>query len=448
MGSRGGASGTGVVKHGGDAGAPVARPSPAVERRGSMAGRVDLRLALLAGPTRWRDPDAQSGTVERIVVGALLGGAAATLAVALVAILSLETSGGEVGLRFALTGVMALTLGMLMAPSVTWAAGRRPHRRAPAPLAAAARVVATAVALGCFASALGRAAPLAAWLPGIVAGSEATLTFWALGLAVEPYAGWRRFELSSVHLGMLVAVAAVLVANPGRIAPVAAVYAALQVLVAAAAVAMNGFDRLRAATERMQEERRREAVEQERRRLAHWIHDDVSTALRLTRLRLAAKELTTDDVREELEDLDHRIRLRQLDEVLASGTAQLAEVLQPYVRVAQENGVDVTEVPRFDRTSTVVDEATGRRLLRALAVIVPNAIQSGASSMACRISEGEAGFSLEVEDDAGGVDLGCVPAGRGLDGLRRELGEGALEVTPTGTGSVVRVRVSRGGGSR
>ena len=140
-------------------------------------------------------------------------------------------------------------------------------------------------------------------------------------------------------------------------------------------------------------------------------------------------------------ELESSLRLRQLDEALASDRAQLAEVLQPYVRLAQDHGVDVVEVPRFGEAHIPVTGTTGRLIKRALGVLVPNAIAAGAGQLAFRIATTPNGFAVEVEDDAGGFDLGSVPAGRALDALLRDLGPDRVTRVGVDGGSCLRVVV-------
>lgn len=157
--------------------------------------------------------------------------------------------------------------------------------------------------------------------------------------------------------------------------------------------------------------------------------------------------MTPEQVGGELDLLDHRLRMLQLDEMIAAGPVQLAHVIQPFVRLAQAQGVDVIGVPRFDEASAELRGPAGRLAQRAFGVLVPNAIAAGAKQVSFRISALEPDLvAVEVEDDAGGFDLAAVPSGRGLDGLRRELGDGNLTYVRTERGSVLRVTIERVGG--
>ncbi|HEX8804606.1 MAG TPA: hypothetical protein VF743_10440, partial [Acidimicrobiales bacterium] len=129
------------------------------------------------------------------------------------------------------------------------------------------------------------------------------------------------------------------------------------------------------------------------------------------------------------------------------GEAQLAELLQPYVRLAQDHDVTVVEVPRFEEAAITVHSDAGWLVQRALGVLVPNAIAAGAQHLAFRVSSGRDGFAIEVEDDAGGFDLAHVPAGRGLDGLQRDLGPGGMTCVRVDGGSRVCVMIPQEAGA-
>jgi hypothetical protein len=197
------------------------------------------------------------------------------------------------------------------------------------------------------------------------------------------------------------------------------------------------------ATVRLMERRQNE--------LADWLHDDVCTSLSLVRARLAtdAAPRAIPAVQAELADLDHKLRLRQLDVRMAAGHVRLGELIQPYVRMAVDHGVDVADAPSWDDASHEVDPDQARLVRRALAVAVPNAVRAGARRIAVRACVQPAGptvaraVTVEVDDDAGGLGSVPVPAGRALDGLRRQVSELSIERIPGGTR--VRVVVSAGG---
>ena len=96
----------------------------------------------------------------------------------------------------------------------------------------------------------------------------------------------------------------------------------------------------------------------------------------------ARRSARPEDVVRGLDELDHQIRLRQLEELYQSGDVRLAEVLQPYVRRAQNQQVAIERVPTFDDASLMVDVEVGRLFGRAAAVLTSNAMNAGATRVA------------------------------------------------------------------
>jgi hypothetical protein len=183
-------------------------------------------------------------------------------------------------------------------------------------------------------------------------------------------------------------------------------------------------------------------------RLAYWLHNSVTTPLRHLRLRALAPDVPALEVAAALEAVELELRRRQLEEEMATGEVDVAAILQLQVRRAEDRGVRVVDVPRFDETGPHVDGEVGRRVQRVLDVLVPNAIAAGARTLAFGIVPAPDGLVVEVTDDAGGFDLADVPAGRALHGLQRDLGPGCLRVVPTDEGSRVSVTVAVAAGPR
>jgi hypothetical protein len=335
------------------------------------------------------------------------------------------------------------TLAAGVLPTLAWPWGLKPRSVGPIFGLAVLRVVAAMVVVGGWTALLGPIAPLPAWPLGAVVGCECLLTAWTLGVELTGPQWWWRFQRSSVHAGVLLVCVAVIAARPQRTGEVLAVLATFQVIALAAALTCHGLTELRGIFERRDERMHRAALSEGHKRLAYWIHNAVTTPLRDLRLRLGAGELGTDAVVQALEDSEHRLRLRQIDEVLATGRIELAELLQPHVRRAQEHGVEVFEVPRFAEAGGAVEGDVGRLVNRALDVLVPNAIAAGARRLAFRVASDADAVMVEVEDDAGGFDLASVPAGRALHRLEHDLGPGRVTCTPTGEGSRVRVVVAQ-----
>jgi hypothetical protein len=180
-----------------------------------------------------------------------------------------------------------------------------------------------------------------------------------------------------------------------------------------------------------------QASSYEHRRSAHWLHDDLCAQLRLVSIKVQSGGATMTEVAALLDDLDHQMRLRQLEEILESGTIRIAEVLQPYVRRAQNHGVTIDSAPSFDDASLVVSATVGREFSHAAAVLTSNALNAGATHIAFEVRLTPGHVSIAVIDNAGGLDLEDLPSGRSLWTLREDLGSENVVVTPTDTGSRV-----------
>ena len=265
---------------------------------------------------------------------------------------------------------------------------------------------------------------VAAWAVGIVVGADVMLSTWALGLTTNPLRWWRHFMLSPLHFGVIGALVAVAVI-PGYlpqlwslVGPYVALHVGLLVAVLTAMALIAVSDQLELEFEGA----RALAAVQERRHRAHWLHDDVLAEVRLTTLRLQSGERSREQVVADLDELDHRLRVRQLDELYAGGDTRLADILQPHVRRAQTLGVRFTAMPSLDAAGHRVDERIGRLFGRAVSVVLANAVNAGATSLALGLEVDDATVTVRLADNAGGFDLAEVPAGRGLDTLAADLG--------------------------
>jgi hypothetical protein len=246
-----------------------------------------------------------------------------------------------------------------------------------------------------------------------------------------------------VHLGVLVTLAAFLVVGGASVAGrLAWLYASLAAVVVTAAVTATALADRQHAARRAWAAREEAVVVREHRSRGHWLHDDVCADLRLLRLRLEGGSFDPGAVLVELDELDHRLRLRQLDEFIGSGVVRLAEVVQPFLRRAQQQRVVIVESPTVEDAGLVVDGRTARTVQRVVSVLVANAVQAGTATLAVRLSASAGRIEVEVEDEAGGFDLALAPVGRGLDGLRHELGPGALTCERTARGSRLRAVVT------
>ncbi|MGA1076615.1 MAG: ATP-binding protein, partial [Ilumatobacteraceae bacterium] len=193
------------------------------------------------------------------------------------------------------------------------------------------------------------------------------------------------------------------------------------------------------------DEERRDLRTKEREMRVHWMHDDVLTEVKLAKLRVESSSDASAALRE-FDELDHRLRLRQLDESLRGGDVPLYEILQPHLRRVQSAGVRIERVPSLDQSSMRVDEETGRTIHRAVGNLVSNAITAGATTLSVSLLEHLDPHRVEISvtDDAGGFSLDDVEPGRGLWLLRRDLGDDAVEVVPVPDGSIVSVHVRLG----
>lgn len=399
----------------------------------SSADRTKLGAAfvLAAGPSPWWGSE-RGDTTDWFIVAA-----SAWLSLTLVAY-AFSGTGGGIGWALLLIAGAAV----FAAPIVIWGASRRwllgRNVFVVIPLRlAGALAIASSLDRGDTSSLVGL------FLLGGLAGCDAALSFRAVGIEVAVPSSALHFLGSSLNLGVVLGLVLVVAFRGWRALPVAAVlYGSLLLAFAVmlgVAVTLQAADR---AVKRNRRDAEQAVREQERRERAHWIHDDVCAELRTVRLRLDAAALGPDEVGRALGDLDHRLRLRQLDEQMASGDVRLAEVVQPFVRMLQDRGIELSDVPRFDSANAVLDESTATLVRRSVSVLTSNALNAGAGRVGVRCTVDDDTVGIEVEDDAGGFRLDEVPAGRGLDGIRRDAT--SLAVDARGEMTIVRVELPRG----
>ena len=275
-------------------------------------------------------------------------------------------------------------------------------------------------------------------------GADLALTCNELGWTPTPVEWYRRFLLSAFHFGVLGAVAATVVAGGASrlrfVLPIFVTIHAWAIVALATLWCLNILQREHVAE---RDDLVRTAIANERRQRAHWIHDDVCAQLRLVSLQVQSDAPDTRQTVELLADFDHQLRLRQLDELLSSGTVRLAEVLQPYIRYAQNKGVHIQSVPGFDQAARELDESTARMTARAINLLTANALAAGATSLSYELGLNDEVIELTICDNGPGFDLADVPHGRGLWSLMTELGPDSIAVHPAdGGGSVVTVKVA------
>jgi signal transduction histidine kinase len=403
----------------------------------------DRWLALLAGANTWDDPERRPNITVRSTGGAQLLALCASLAIMLCFATSDHKEGISALRKAAPLALTATTLVCMIGPALTLFGRARRTRPLWANLTFRS-LVGLAMVAGIFGTAPGWAALLSTGL-GIVIGADTSLTAYAIGWRPSPRQLWWALASSPLHLGVVGGLVGTAVAVPDidvgdTLLPV---YLTVHVWVALACVTAWSVSRMIAAEEARAELVRLETARNEHRRSAHWLHDDVCAQLRLVTLRLHRGALHTDEVVGMLDELDFALRLRQLDELLQSGTARLAEVLQPFVRNAQNHGVTVERVPTYETASAVVDREAGQMLRHAASVLTSNALNAGATRLSFDVSVDPEQVHLAVVDDAGGFDHDDLTAGRGLWSLLHELGPGNLTIDRVDGGSRVAAHVDR-----
>lgn len=410
----------------------------------------DTWMALLAGDRVWHDrSDGPPSTRERAAAALMLAALAGTVLVQWVALVSRsDVFAPFTGDRHqhdlelvALAGLGAAAL--LASRPILLAAGRRPATanfwwslcwRGAAYLA----ITASTAAL------LPRFHLLGAVPLGLVGGTDAIMTMWALGLTPQPTSWLKRLLLSGLHFGALGALIGTVVFDPDGPSTRSAlgVYVAMWTAVAVGGATVIAANRFTEVVDAQRAADREELRARERELRVHWLHDDVLSEVRLASLRIEA-DGDVDATRRELRDLDHRLRLRQLEESMRGGRPHLYEIIQPHLRRAQSLGIRIDRVPALDQTDRRVDEPTGQLLHRVVSNLVSNAINAGATRLSLAIDELTLPPSLvvAVTDDAGGFSLDDVDPGRGLSLLSRDLGTDAVRRDAVPGGSVVTVRV-------
>lgn len=412
--------------------------SSAAGALGDEPSRLDLWLALLAGDRVWGDGDEDPSTREQAVCAFMLVTLLATLLVQWVALATRST--GDLERLSALVAGSLVAACLLAIRPVRLLLGRQ--TRPPGFVfslvwrgLAYLTLIATTVAV------IGRFRFLAAIPLGLLGGSDALLTLWAIGVEPAPRQWARRFLFSTVHFGVLGAMLAALFfdAQPETLSTMLGIYIAMWLGVIVAGIAVLGMNKLSVLVDADRLRKEEQVRERERLMRAHWLHDDVLSEVHLSTLRLKSVG-DLDAARAELEELDHRLRLRQLDEVMRGGEPHIYEILQPHLRRIQSLGIQLYRVPPLELTNRRTDSESAQLFHRAVSVLTSNAINADASRMAIDLFEVDDGrISLTVTDDAGGFELNAVPAGRGLSTLIADLGTDHVRRRDTQNGSAVTV---------
>jgi hypothetical protein len=411
------------------------RPANPASADVDAVARIDLWLALAAGAEAWHEGDRPAPGAHHIETLAIVAAASWPVTVAASGII-------PVGPReYVLVAIVIVVAMVMVAPLIGPDRIRRFYP--PPPGWAALRIACVIGGVTCGAALLPGLALLGAWPLGVAAGLDIARTAQVLGITVMPRLWWRRAALSAAHVGVLLGVLAVIVIGEPTVSPsrAYALYGTGVLLSIAAAFTLAATKRDRNDIEARLDAHMEALADSEFRRRGHWLHDDVCSEIRLTRLRLESGMVQPESVATELDELDHRLRLRQLDEFLSAREVRVAEVVQPFLRRAQQQGLVVVDSPTLDTAGRTVDTDTGRRLQRVLAVVVSNALQAGAHELAVRLTWDGPELLVEIEDDAGGFQGEPLVPGRGLEALADELGSGNLDVGAGAKGARIRARL-------
>jgi hypothetical protein len=421
---------------------PLASPSAANEAHteGSPEA-LEFWIAIAAGEPVWADPDDGVSAIARLAASIEIF--ALGVCITITWVTALSRGGASTGfIAIAPWVATAALLFMAVRPLRLVLAFRRQARLWNSFFA---RVALITVAVACMLPSSPASGLLTMWPLAVALGVEAALCAWVLGFDVEPLRWWRNFLRSPLHMGIVGgAIASIVYLGAGEAAAtVLPIYLVIQLCVLGSAAVARLLDHFRLELDRRREADVAAAAAAEHRQSAHWLHDDVSAELKLVELKLRNGSFTAEDVAAALSELDHQLRLRQLDELFRSGSVRLAEILQPFVRNAQSHGIHITTVPTFDDASAMVDERLGRLFGRAVSVTSTNAILAGARELGFVVQSDDETIALSVSDDAGGFDLTSVPAGRGLWQLGQDLGTADISVEPSDRGSTVTIVLRR-----
>jgi hypothetical protein len=400
--------------------------------KGDVADQIDFWLAMAAGAEAWGE-----GRPRR-AMGAHFIEALAILTAASWPVTMVASGITPGGAREALLVVLlAVAAAIMVAPLV--APGARRHYPSSPAIWGLVRIACVITGVTCGAAMLPGLALFGAWPLGVAAGLDVARTAQTLGIPIEPWKWWRRAACSAAHLGVIIGIVGVVAIGEPLVtlSRSLALYGTGILLSIVAAFTLAAAKRDAAEYSARLEARLDGLADNEFRRRGHWLHDDVCSEIRLTRLRLESGLIAPDAVTNELDELDHRLRLRQLDEFLGAREIRVAEVIQPFLRRAQQQGMVVTESPSLDTAGRRVDADTGRRLQRVLSVFVANAMQAGAGRLAVRLRWDGPLLEVEVEDDAGGFQGEALLPGRGLEVLADELGPNSITIDKGTSGARV-----------
>ncbi|MEN9506917.1 MAG: hypothetical protein RI958_2843 [Actinomycetota bacterium] len=405
----------------------------------AFAESADRWLALLAGRNTWQDPEFGVDPASRSLALLQATSIATATATALVVWRLRAPPDGFVSLST--LALLAAASAALVGPIWT-ACGRMGLSRSAAANLARRLILGMALITGTFTLAPQWWA-ITGWPLGIALGCDAALTATAIGWYPRPFERWLAILLSPLHLGVIGGLlgTSLALSDTDILSGAVPIYVTLHVWLLTACAAAHVSQSILARQRHLVAATRAETVRDEHRRRAHWLHDDICAQLRLVTLRVQSENLSTTDVVSLLDDLDFALRLRQLDELIESGSVRLAELLQPFLRNAQNYGVHVERVPSYDVASTEVDHHTADLFRRAAAILMSNALNAGATTLALDVAVHPDHIELLVLDDAGGFDPSEHSVGRGLWSLRHDLGPDNLGIEKHEGGTRVRASI-------
>lgn len=410
---------------------------------GSSARRTDRSVAIFAGRNTWYDRDRPLTVTVRSTSGtqmfALIATATIVPAYAFGMERSTDTRIEQLGpALFAIVCALAA-----IGPAATLLGWRSTPRSLWVNLLLRATMVIALITF-LFASTDGWYT-LLTWPLGVALGCDLALTAYALGWRASILQWWGAFMSSPAHFGVLGGLfGASFAADATSIMRTAVpIYVMVQIWVGISALTAWAALRMMDIEAAEMDDVRAETTYDEHRRSAHWLHDDICARLRMTTLQVQRGNDGADEVVGMLDELDFALRLRQLDELIGSGSVRLAEVVQPFLRRAQQHGLVVERVPSYEIASTVVGPDTARQLRHAAAILTANAINAAATRLSLDMNVEGTTIDLTISDDAGGFDATRLPVGRGLWSLREELGLRGLVIDTIPGGSRVTARVPK-----
>jgi signal transduction histidine kinase len=224
----------------------------------------------------------------------------------------------------------------------------------------------------------------------------------------------------------------------------------LVVLATQAAIAVENA-RLYDETERKSRELQRLQVMEDRERIAKELHDGVIQSLFAVGMSLQGLAAASSDedmarrLEAAVEDVDHSIRdLRNYIFGLRPGILADRQLDQALEEMANEFGARSGVVTVVEVDSEAASQLASRAgdVVQLVREALSNVGRHGAATT-CRVSlrRGEAGLSLEVDDDGRGFDVDMTTWGMGLSNLRQRVESlgGFLQVESTsGEGTTVR----------